>query len=388
MYLNDSAQTNYTISSLLGSFNDPIFGLSKASIYAEVFPSTYGAVPWENIPGKVDSVILLLPLSGGQPYGSTDPQSFSVYRTDSNIAASTAYYSNHSMAISTLIGSAQINIAHAVGTDTFRIKLNSSFLNYIENQSEFSNNWTSNFNKGLLQGIYITPENPLQLPGQGAAIYLNLASPPFGGIYVYYHHYAYPDSALYVILPIGGSSGAYFDHFDHSYSTSPINSSNPVGIRDSVTAPQLIYVQAMGGVVGRINMPNLYKNWSKLGPIIINEATVTLPIDLQDETPTFGPPDYLYLLGTSQTTWGPYATPDQGQTYYGGTSNGTAYTFVITQYIQSIINGKNDSDRGLYIVPGNSSVTANRVVLYGAKHGTVPSNKATLTISYTPVKNP
>ena len=47
---------------------------------------------------------------------------------------------------------------------------------------------------------------------------------------------------------------------------------HPSGKRDSVTAGQLMYVQGMGGVIGRLNFPNLIKTGQKLGPVIINEA--------------------------------------------------------------------------------------------------------------------
>ena len=395
MYLKDSALTNNAITCLLGSYNDPIFGQSKASIYAEVFPSTYGLVPWAQGAGAngvhLDSVLLLLQLDPATPYGSLDQQTFEVYRTTANIDTGVAYYSSDYIPYNpTPIGTAQITPPNSAATpnDTLRIPLNKNWWLPFSVNVQSGQQWETNF-RNLMKGLYITTSNTLQLPGQGSILYLNLYS-SFSGIYFYYH-YTGPtrdaDSSYYVLLPVGGLSGQFFSTFNHNYATTALNATHPSGPRDSVNAGQLVYIQSMGGVVGRLNFPNLYKNWSKLGPVIVNEAEVTLPINLQDQTPSFGPPTQLYLVGTN-SNWQGYTIPDEAQPYYGGTSNGTSYTFVITQYIQSIINGKNDSDRGLYIIPANTSTTANSVVLYGAQHGQLPANKTSLTIYYTPVKKP
>jgi hypothetical protein len=247
-----------------------------------------------------------------------------------------------------------------------------------------TNYWTSNFNK-LLHGIYITTATPLQLPGQGSILNLASLAGSFSGIYLYYH-YSYPiDTEHFVSFPIGGSANANFVHFDHNYSTTYLGGLHPAGKRDSVNGDQLVYVQAMGGVLGRINFPNLYKNWSKLGPVIINEATITFPAQPENTSAIYGPPSSLYLSGTD-SAWSPYTLPDQSQPYYGGAFSNNSYTFVITEYIQSVINGKT-IDRGLYIIPYNEAISANGVVLYGAQHGVSAATKPVLTIYYTPVKN-
>ena len=386
MYLKDSVVTNGATNSQLGSLNDPAFGESKASIYAEVYPSTYPYIPWEN--GAIaDSTFLILPLVQGQPpYGGMDDQTFVVYRTVDNLVSAKAYYSDTNFkCYPTPIGSAQVNVAHALQTDTLKIKLTQDFQKYLTTEVQFTNNWTSNFNTNVIQGIYVTAANSLQLPGQGGILYVNLNS-SFASI-VSYYHYPAPrgDTAYSVTFPVG--EGIFFNNFNHNYATTSIVATHPSGPRDSVSAGQLIYVGAMGGIFGRINFPNLYKNWSKLGPVLINEAVLTLPIDQQYVSANFSIPDNLYVYGTGPT-WQPYLIPDannggQGQSSY----NGTSYSFIITQYLQSIINGKNDSDRGLYIAPGNTVLTANRVVLYGAQHGINLANRASLTIYYTPVKN-
>lgn len=406
MYLKDSVSTN-SYGGMLGSINDPVFGQSKASLYIQVFPSGNSTIPWAN-PNhnssntKVDSIVLLLPVAG--IYGNNDPQTFAVYRLHDSIVIGHNYYSDTAMRLysKTPIGQAQVIPPNGISNDTLRIRLNNNFMSYFLSQvlgapdgliNNLPSNWSSTFNTnlgGVMQGICITPENPLQLPGQGGIIYTNLVTSFEPGIYVYYHYLIPNDTEHYLPFPVGGTSELFYTNITHDYSTSPIGASRPSGTRDSIAAGQLIYVQAMGGVLGRITFPYLYKTWSKLGPIAINEAELTLPVDAQYSSNVFAPPSQLYVQSTG-SNWQRWPLPDQGQSYYGGTytytNGGYAYSFVITQYIQSIIDGKNDSDRGLYIFPVSTGATANRVVLYGAQHGSLPTvNKATLTIYYTPLK--
>jgi hypothetical protein len=397
MYLKDSAMTTASSPILLGSFNDPIFGESKASIYAEVGPSSSVSAfptypPWASSQYTVDSAVILLQLFGAANYGGNDPQTFVVYQLDTDIISTHNYYSDTN--ISYLhhlipIASQQVNTSPSATNDTLRIKLNkwwwTNFVNNLIPGTAWAN--TAAFNQ-LIHGVYITTATPLQLPGQGSLLNVVPFAESFSGIFIYYHATASPGSETYAEFPIGGSANAYFVHFDHDYSTTYLGGLHPTGPRDSVNAGQLMYIQAMGGVNGRINLPNFHKNWSKLGHIIVNEATITFPIQPENITASYGPPTALELVATGanflQTA---YDMPDFSQPYYGGGFSGTSYTFVITQYIQDVINGK-DTDRGLYLVANRENVTANGVVVYGAQHGTSNAEKPVLTIYYTPAKNP
>jgi hypothetical protein len=385
MYLKDSVPTEGTIDVLLGSFNDPVFGESKASIYAEVIPSTSASAPWA-VNSTVDSAVLRLQLYPAANYGGNDAQTFVVYKTDTTIGnSSTGYFSTTSIPYNpTPIGTQQVIPPNTTVNDTLRIKLDRSWWYPFSNNMDNPSNWTSAFNQ-FLKGIYITTATPLQLPGQGSLINVAMAN-SVSGIYFYYHSNSNPAIEESMYFQIGGPTNQYFIHFDHNYSTTVIGSTHPSGKRDSINGSQLVYVQAMGGVIGRINFPNLYKNWSKLGHILVNEAEITLPCQPQTITANYGPPQSLFLLATD-TNWAETdlnGMPGLGQPAYF-TNN--SYSFIITQYIQSVINGK-ITDRGLYILPNTSAGSANGVVLYGAQHGVSKAQQAVLTIYYTPAKNP
>lgn len=392
MYLKDSVVTIGATPSLLGSYNDPVFGETKASLYIQVYPSNLPKAPWEATNSTVDSAVLLLQIYQASYYGGSDPQTFEVYQTRKNIYTDTTYYSNTTFPDTLLMGSQQVALPNPSLTDTLRIKLSKTWWKNFSNQIETGTYWTSSFNQ-LIKSIYVTTATPLQLPGQGSLVNVNLFS-SFSGIYFYYHHNSSPgiDSSMY--FPIG-SNYMYFTHFDHDYSTTYLGSIHPSGKRDSVSAGQLMYVQGMGGVIGRLNFPNLYKNWQKVGPVIINEAEVTFPVQPQTQTvgpeASYGPPPSINLLATD-TNWvqsGSPLMPDIGTSYFDGSFNSgnNTYTCVITQYIQGVINGK-ITDRGLYVCPNNQPIYANGVVIYGAQHGVTNAQRTKLTIYYTPVKKP
>jgi hypothetical protein len=403
MYLKDSANPSNGVQDiLLGSFNDPVFGESKASLYAEVGQSTLTTVPvyatlppWAfNGPNQIDSAVVHLQIyPGAHNYGAYDPQTFEVFQLDTDILAqnlhsynsdTTIPFHNHPIPI----GSQQVTPPNTTITtyNTLKIKLNKSWATSFAASLLTNNQWTTNFNH-VLHGIYITTSTPLQLPGQGGL--LNILSPSLADsmdIFLYYHPIAYPipDSEHIVTFPIGGSANAYFVHFDHNYSTTYLGSLHPTGPRDSVPAGQLMYVQAMGGVNGRVDFPNLYKNWSKLGHIIVNEATISFPTQPESTPPgSYSPqPTALFLLAIG-AGWTQISIPDLGQPYYGGGFGDNNYTFVITQYIQDVINGTLPNT-GLYLVANNQPTTANGVVVYGAQHGVSKAQKTVLTIYYTP----
>ncbi len=390
MYLKDSALTNGTNNAMLGSYSDPVFGTAKASVYAMIY-STVGSssVAWKDT-GAVDSAVLLLPVVGY--YGTPGPQTFMVYQTTGNIGTGKAYYSDTTIAYNpTPIGIAQ-ETPNPVYNDTIRIKLSRTWLNGIVSSMNNNSSYYYPNIDSLIQGLYITMSNTLQLPGQGAIYYINLSS-SFSGITFYWHSIepTVPQPEYRINFPVGNDGQyiptGYFTHVDHNYATAAFASEHPIGKKDSINGNNLVYVQAMGGVIGRINFPGFYKNWSKLGPVIVNKAEVDMTVDIQDCPNPFSPPADL-LLGGTDKYGNPYNLPDQNSImqWFGGSYDAFnyTYTFNITEYMQSVIQNK-DTDRGLFIVPANGPITANRVVLYGAQRSTLPANRMKLIMYYSPL---
>jgi hypothetical protein len=396
MYLKDSVPTNGVANTLLGSYTDPVFGQLKASIYAQVFsPRISTTIIWDSN-GTVcaDSAVLLLPFSsveGSYYYGNLDPQTIIVDTLESLLVTGKAYYSDTNIKVGPVpIATQQITPPNPFTNDTLKIKLSNSWFKYIIGKIEANNSYYYPNFDSLVKGFYITVSNPLQLPEQGGLWYLNLNN-SFAEIYFYFHWYTIPSIEQPINFPVGveNGTGVYFNHIDRNYSIAPFNNVYPTGKHDSIPANNLVYVQSMGGVLGKIDFPNLYKNWSKKGPVIINKAELDMTVDANDGISPYTPPASIFL-NAIDSLGNFIGLPDYtgvvSPSLYDGNfdpSNNT-YTFVITYYIQHVIDGKT-KDRGLVIVPNNESTTANRVVLYGAQHGAQTNQRIKLKIYYTPL---
>jgi len=416
MYLKDSVPTNAVSSAVLGSYRDPIFGEVKASVFALVFsPAGSTTIPWNgqyttskylNCPinadtGAVDSAVLLIPIGStgsSSYYGTPGPETFAVYQSNHTISSDSASYSNTPVKYnpSPIVALQQVT-PNPANNDTIRIKLSGTWLTSILNSMDNHPTYYSPSFDSLVKALYITVSNPLQLPGQGCIYYLNLQA-SFSGIYVYYH--SIPSKSgltvhqpeYYIVLPLGGNSNnyTYFSHIDMDHSSAPYGGEHPSGINDSISADNLVYVQNLGGPIGRINFPNFYQNWSKKSPVVINKAELDFTVDAQDCPNPYIPPAGIYLYGTDKNGK-PYLLPDENNSitnFYDGSYNSfsNTYTFNITQYIQKVVQHV-DTDRGLFIIPAYRGISANRVVLYGAQHNVAaPSaNRMKLKIFYTPL---
>ncbi len=393
----DSANTYGAPYVLLGSYFDPVFGVTKSSFYTQVIGP--GGIAAFNPCTYLDSVVLVLPINtnGLGMYGTLTPQTFTVDTlTDQGafIPSKTIYYSDtnlahgtHHIGVATISPNPDASILENIdyGSSSMitmgpqvRIKLNNSFGSYIMNQ--VNNNpsyqtYQANFST-LLKGLYVSVSNSGQLPGQGSIYYIN-PNTPGAGVWFYYRYVngtTFDTTAQNFVI-----SGPYFNHFEHDYSTTPFYS-----VKDSVLSPNVCYVQAMGGVKTQLSFPFL-SNWKNLGPIIINAAQVIIPVNV-NATGSDSPPTAGLLQGDSAGH--PITIADEyNSATYGGDYDAfnRQYVFNIARYIQQVIDGK-IIDRGLYFSAAYSSYSANGAVLYGAaKNGSSP--RIRLKIFYTPVKH-
>ncbi len=414
--LKDSIPSNATNWNLLGSYNDPVFGLTTATLYTEVgLPGNMGSLffgPHEA--ATLDSVVLQLPYNYGSTtyYGTLGAQTFVVdtlsYNNNSTaLLASKLYYSDTSIYHSSRhIGMATLipNVTQPVTwyypnknvsytyTPLLRIRLNNSFGQYImtcanhptatDSAYYFNSVITSNF-LGLLKGLCISVSDPSLLPGQGGIFYIN-QNINGAGLFFYYRYYNQPSSSWDTVLaafPIGNN--ATFCHFDHNYSTTRFYALG----KDSIYSPNVAYVQGMAGVKTQITFPYL-KNWiSKINPNFLNKAELDVPVNMS-ATGSDLPASQLYVVRDSVGVESNIPDFNMGLSWYGGTWDATnhQYVFNITRYIQAILDGK-ETDFGLYLIDGAEALDPNGAVLYGAaKNPLNPTQRIRLKMYYTPLK--
>jgi len=413
---------------LLGSYTDPIFGPSKASIYTQfILPGGDGANPFiasglitTNTQKVIlDSVVLALPFgnyNGYNYYGELGPQTIQVYALDPKTHLSdSAHYTSFVLPHKTLLGERNV-FPQMLTNDSVRYP--STTVAYVSNprltvplDTTWGRQWLTAglseypvgggtkkdsivLSNAALQrnfpGVYITAASPMQFPGQGGLWYMNPYTSVSG--IIFYFRVINPNGSTldtsYVSTNFGlNTSCVTVSHFDHDYSKTVFN--GPKNKKDSVYSPNLIYVQAMGGVMTKIDFPYIM-NLVQKNKIIVNRADVEIPVNAAD-IGNFPVPSQLYLIGINDTSTvastSTFTLPDEGSVYYGGTYDAfnQQYVFDIALYMQEVFNHRT-IPHGLYLVAGNSIITANRFVGYGGNGNGPSTKKLRLKLYYTPLK--
>ncbi len=378
IYREDSIRTDEAANSLLGSFNDPVFGITNIDFATQFrlqfFPG-FGKNP------TADSIKLYLYYR--KIYGDTvTAQHFKVYELTSPLDVDAEYEQNvdlKSMASDFLLGEIDyvpIVKQDTVTKDTFyqliKIPLDISLAEKLINADSLDliNNdvWLEYF-----KGLYIESE---QVAGEGGTILSLEASSTntFQGsaLVVYYDNEevralaADGDTSISVPFVISKFS-ARVNRIEHDYSGTDFGDI----INTTSNEDSLIYIQATGGLKSSILIDNL-ESWKDSVNVAINKAEIVFQVDtVLSDVHKYMPP--LQLLFTVVDSTGTEFLPIDyvfSPDYYGGyLRNDFTYRFNITQHLQEIISG-NSENYGFYLTPAHKNNEANRVVIKGAKSET------------------
>jgi hypothetical protein len=386
--LIDSIRTDETSISLLGSYYDPVFGSSTASIYTQIRLSTTSVNFGEN--PQLDSIVLWLDYTGDYYGDTTYPQMFRVYRLNESIYVDTDYYSNQYKELGDEIG----NILTAPSPHdsiTFedqrlkaqlRIPLTTEFGESIINASP-EDDLSSNDNfLEFLKGIYITSD---KVQWGGAILNFDLPS-PYSRLLIYYSNDE-DDSLLYSFII--SAANARFMHFEHyGYQNAGALFKQQVIDGNASLGNEQVYLQAMAGVKIKLEVPYLF-DWVEENKIIINEAL--LVIDNMDPESDYKAPPSITLLKINDDGTSGYI-PDQfeGANYFGGgyDDNSGEYSLRISRYFQQLLDGSIDNN-GMYLIAAGASLMANRAVIVGSNPAAAGDNnmKIRLKLIYTKEKN-
>lgn len=381
---DDSVITSNTNSSihLLGEMNDPQFGSTRAEFYTQ-FRLPTASLTFLN-GSVIDSVVLNLVYAGG--YGDVSKyagtQRFGVYRLEDVIYDTTTYYSNVQRAYSTT-PLAQVQVrpnlisTFLVGTDTIptppslRIKLDNAFGQEILTADPIGTLAADTAFSKVFKGLAVVPENPGLAQGQGAILYLNLAS-GYTRLEVYYTD----TSAKKLMFPINALSAAHSSiSHEHPFTLTDILESTDAGRNEA-------YVQSMAGLKMRVQMPHL-RDLKQLGTVVINRAELLLPLASGDLS-KYAPPLSLSATEADSNNRSLFII-DQfeidghlGGEYRSGTRD---YLFNVARHVQDVLNRpETDPYHGLLILNSGSAVNARRGVFTGTEH---PDRPMKLRITYT-----
>jgi hypothetical protein len=379
----DSIRTDRATKSLLGSFNDPVFGnttIDFATHFRLVAFPDYGENP------EADSIFLYLYYRG--LYGDTvTTQRIQVFEMEERLYADTTsatggtsaypyyqYVDLKSMASDQPVGELefvpQIRL-DSTETDTFyqvlKVPLDMSLAEKLINADSsqmISNDVFLNFFKGL----YVETEKVSG--GEGSILTLEAASDDsFQGsaLVVYYNNDANradttPDtlSMPYIVTEFS----ARVNHIEHDYTGTPFFEN----ITSGTTEDSLIYIQTTGGLETKINIDNLTL-WKDSANTAINKAELVFQIDtIASDLENYPAPDQL-LFTFIDSTGREYLPKDYSfsPAFYGGALDDDDYTyrFNITQHLQQIIDGEL-GNHGFRLTTANKNNEAKRVILKGS----------------------
>ena len=387
--IEDSVQTDNTITGILGSYNDPIFGTFKSSILAHLrLPAVNPSFGDVNTI-KIDSFVLGLVYVGF--YGDKTPQKFEVYQLDDSIGRTTNYYTttnkthaNYNLLVSgkdvitpsptnkIVIDTAQVNAQLRLYLDT---NLARTFLNQaVNNPTTFSSN--DNF-INYFKGLYIGVNNASQGSGTGGISYFDLAD-PLTKLTIYYHQTGADKQKTYDFL-INAASANYTKADINNTGTSVENA-----FENSQAGLTEFYTQALKSRAV-VSIPGI-KNLSKKA--IIHQALLYLPIEYQ--TGSSYSPSTEISISTKLEKSSKYfniglATYDEVE---------KQYIIDLKSYIQSILSDQrypvtisagtyNALIEGteLFITPRYFNNSAERIIFNGTK--TTNKNKPKLILKYT-----
>jgi hypothetical protein len=400
-----------------GYLVDPLFGTSEASLAMAVnLPNSAYSFGTNAV---IDSAVLVLPY-GGQFYGDTTSTVYSidVRQLNKDLTTESSFLSNKEWAAGTTVagtfnGRIKPNTrvtytdvvpgkADTAKTDpaSLRIRLDNNFINQnIVNKgsSIFINNATFN---AAFKGLHISI-NKTNVKGTGGIMFFDFASTNASPrLDIYYRKQnattATATDTVAASFPITQNVNPVAATIKHDYTGTPV----AVQLADASNKQyDVTYLQPMAGLRNKISFPYL-KNFAKnIGSkVVINKAELIVEISAGTDVAPFVPSQalalYQYDLAGQRTL-----IPDQNSNDLRYTGNfGTRYdigkkryTFIVTGYIQDLLDGKT-TDYGTYLAPApnlpaeygiNPSIaTANRSVIGSFINS---NQKVKLNIYYTKI---
>lgn len=406
-----------------GYLNDPVIGTTESSLALSV-----------NIPNEsydfgtnpvLDSAVLVLNF-GGEFYGdSTVNYSVDVHQLTNNLAKETSFngtktypYQTANLANYTgkVFPATPFKIKDVVigGPDTLktvtpqlRIKLDNSFVSTnvvgLPAASLKYNSYFQNVFRGL--HVHIKPGTQAAM-GNGGMMFFDLSGTTSGLMLYYKKQNATTTTAtdtVTVNFPIATSIGAVAASVKHTYTTAVQTQLDNPNVQPSVT-----YLKPLAGLRNKLAFPYLKKLRAEVGKMIVNKAELVIDLRSGTDVAPFRAAPRLALYrndiagqrknvpdndAPTQTYFGdPRANPAAFGGYFDSVKK--RYVFVITAYVQDLLDGKTE-DYGTFlaVTPSNSfqltptfNVASRAIVGSFSKNPAAGDNLMKLNIYYTKIK--
>ena len=347
---DDSARTDLSPVSYIGTDYDPYFGTTTAGFVSQIRLSA----KWDGQPFTVDSMKLFLHILTNKG-GITDIiNTLSFYEIANQIYLDTAYYPNTPVP---LTGFSVTDIPlPTLRADTINdIELNLpgkgiAFGNYLTRDTTklFYNNNAPDF-RAFFKGLYFKLNSYTANP---FLISISLVSNQtnYYNYFVLFTHDTTGTSKQYSFLLDAKNTNANFNMFSHDFSTATLG--DKMAHRNTTYRDTLSYVQCLDGVYTKLYLPGLrkIKDDISLGKIAVNRARLVVPVHFKATTinPYITPlvPSQLFLRYRSKSGT-KYTVPDYSlassidltHSFFDGKLDSIAYVynFNIPEYVQEYL---------------------------------------------------
>lgn len=371
----DSTITSNPANVILGSYNDPKFGLFTASFYTQVRLAGLNPNLGEPTTITIDSFVLAMSYVGY--YGDLSSQTFEVYELNEDLSIDSTYYSftTKTFKNSNLVAKGQGTITpipnkkSIVGSDTLnpqlRIPLDTSLARALINEAGSNSGVFASDEafQSYFKGIKVITNNPTQSSGSGGILYLDLNNSS-SKITIYFRQNGLKKTLDFLI----NKSCADFTHVEIQNAGTPIQHV----IQDNSKGNVEFYAQAFNhrAVIQIPGLKNLPDN------VVVHRADLELPIQYQS--------GYRYPPGSGVSVATKILKSDKSYTslgIFGDFDNAKKqFKLNVKNYIQAIANG-NIENNGLVISPRFFINSAERIVFNGKN--TINKYQPKLILTYT-----
>lgn len=372
---DDSLLTSGLSNVLIGCYHDDVFGSSEAMLFTQVTSPNGEGVEFDQY-CHIDSVILSLAVSdifdGNGITKGYHNLHFEIYQLAEGLMKDSAYYAFDELPVS---GRCFYNgIVRLAESDSMvvNLKLNSNFIDLIDNHSYAT---VEDFNEAV-KGIRIRLVND----GTPQMITANLAASS-SRLSAYYSYNNGGDSIYRFYEFDIGNKATHFSHFSNAY-TGALATFN-TNIADSLDGSRYLYLCPMGGTNVKLDFSAFVEQFTQAHPYaVIHYAELILPV--ADIAPS-AKPDMIaalkcYLDGTSANI------PDMFDAFtydgFDGTYNEATNCFRlrVTQHLQRIVNSR--QDLGTLLVINGRRSSAKHTVLNGSSRTATGDNAVRLQFVY------
>jgi len=407
---------------LCGELNDPVFGKSNASIYAEL-GLDLRLPDFSNPDLEVDSIILILPYDTDTFYGdTTDLITVEVYEIIEKLNSDQMYFSDQTAMIESnplatyeFLPMPNTDIEfldyrtgreETLQSSYLRIPLSNELGQRLLEQDTLIYKSDSAFVENF-HGLHIRTTNAKNTMMSFELTGSTVNDPGAqSGMYIYYDTLntdGIPREYFFPFTPLTLFSPVKFMNFQHDYTNTPVAEN----IGDKPANEEVFYAQGMAGVNGKLEFPNL----GDLQNTVVNQAKLELTLIDESPNPNFPPAEQLILFYENQDgeldyisdfTVAAFAISDNLTRAFGGNLQPTAkdstiqsYTVFMSNHFQEMING--DVGETIYIQiapppariftnfenPGATKANRASQVVLGSQNHPLEQFRAKFTLTYT-----